>query len=98
MLFFRFGCLICLLFDRPSPSLQGTVLTSDLFSPVPHLISLLLRIMDDIFSYHSINLEVAGVSSGKFVRSPDKSQGIICMPNQNKYSQCQAIHTVNGIK
>lgn len=64
----------------------------------PYLIPLLLRIMDGIFSCRSINLEVAGVSSEGFVGSSDESQGIIFMLNQNKCSQNQKKHIVNGIK
>lgn len=82
----------------PHPSLQGAVLTSDPSSFVPYLIPLLLRIMDGIFSCRSINLEVAGVSSEGFVGSSDESQGIIFMLNQNKCSQNQRKHIVNGIK
>lgn len=54
--------------------------------------------MDGIFSCRLINLEVAGVSSEGFVGSSDESQGIIFMLNQNKCSQNQKKHIVNGIK
>lgn len=53
------------------PPWCGSVLTSDPSSPPPYLIPVFLRIMGDMFSHHSVNLEVAGVSSGRFVGSPE---------------------------
>lgn len=82
----------------PLPLRCGSVLTSDPSLPLPYLTLVFLRILGDMFSYHSINLEVAGVSSGRFVGSPDMSQGIICMLNQNKYSCSQKSHIVNSVK
>ena len=64
--------LVSSLTDRLPPC-YGSALTSDPSSPLPHLTLVLLRMMGDMLSYHSINLEVAGVSSVRFVGSSDIS-------------------------
>lgn len=82
----------------PFPPLCECTLSSDPSSPLPYFSCFFKRIMGDIFIYHSISLEAAGVSSERFVGSADVFKGIICILNQRKYSHCLKIHVVNIIK
>lgn len=52
---------------------MGRVLTSDPSSPFPYSTLVSLRITGDMFSYHSVNLDIADVSSGRFAGFPDMS-------------------------
>lgn len=66
MLLVRFCCLICLLsLLYVNAFLALILLHFFLTSPV------YLRIMGAVLIYHSLSLEAAGVSSGRFIGSPD---------------------------
>lgn len=72
MLFVRFLLFYFVFFlTYPLPSWCESILTSDHSSPLPYWTPVFLRNMGGLFSYHSINLEVAGVCSGRFAGSLD---------------------------